>query len=110
MIEQQMMKLKPNAGFHPFVQASPAGHSRAAAHFLGQVFPGNACLENEEDACEAFSIVESWPAARSSTSFVGGSRQQRRNQIPELVSDKKASHASHSRKKPKSQAGFVRRS
>ena len=34
----------------PVAQAPPAGHAGAAAHFLGQHFPGDAGLQHEEDA------------------------------------------------------------
>src|SRR6266571_2496692 len=40
--QQNTMQLLPHACVLPSLQIVPAGHSRTTAHFLGQIFPGDA--------------------------------------------------------------------
>lgn len=41
----------------PFVQAPPATHAAAATQFTRKIFTGQACLEDEQDACEGGAVV-----------------------------------------------------
>jgi len=61
MTEEGGMDSLPAAGKKPGLETSPAGHPRATAHFLGEIFPGDAGLEYEENACERFAIVQGRP-------------------------------------------------
>ena len=54
--EQRLMQFLPDACLLPVSQASPAGGARAAAHFEGQHLPGNARLEDEQDAAKSGAV------------------------------------------------------
>jgi hypothetical protein len=43
------MEPLPDTGFLPLDQATPAGHPRAEAQLLRQVFPRDASLQHEDD-------------------------------------------------------------
>src|SRR5215213_7912234 len=43
-IQQDSVQLFPHARFVPFLEPTPAGHTRSAAHLLGQHLPGYAAL------------------------------------------------------------------
>src|SRR6202045_921979 len=47
--QENLDELEPDTGGLPGVQSAPAAHAAAATHFLGQVFPGNTGLEDEEN-------------------------------------------------------------
>lgn len=53
-----MVNALPRARLLPLVQTPPAGHPRAASHLLGQIFPGDAGLEHEEDTGEDAPVIE----------------------------------------------------
>jgi len=48
-IEQRKVDQIPNTGLLPIAQASPTGHSRAAAQFLRQHLPRNPASQHEKD-------------------------------------------------------------
>jgi hypothetical protein len=52
MVPQQQdgVDLLPGAVGLPVAQPAPTGHARATVHVLGQILPGQAGLEDEEDA------------------------------------------------------------
>jgi len=67
------------------VEAAPAGHARAVAEFLRQPLPGDAGGEHEQDPGQDFAVVE--PSAAGVSLAARWSRQQRLEQLPELVID-----------------------
>src|SRR6185437_4485699 len=79
----------PGAGGLPVAQAVPAGHAATAAHLLGQVLPGDAGLEDEDDPGEDLTIVEE----RAPALGLRGMRwEQRLDQSPELVREEWLGH------------------
>ena len=58
--QENLVDLVPEARRLPIAQAVPAGHATAATHFLGQVLPGEASLEDEDNARENFTIIQGW--------------------------------------------------
>ena len=56
VVQDDVQNAIPDAGLLPIAQAAPAGHPAAAAHFLRQVFPRDACLEDKQDARKRFAI------------------------------------------------------
>src|SRR5438105_3891148 len=50
--QKNLMQLVPHTCVVPGFEIFPAGHSTTAAHFLGQIFPRDACLEHENNSCE----------------------------------------------------------
>ena len=57
-VEQDLVDLVPGAVGLPVAQPPPAGHAAAAAHLAGQVLPGDAGLEHEEDAGQGLAVVD----------------------------------------------------
>jgi len=53
----------PNAGYHPFVKATPASHATAAAEFTRQIFPWYASLENKQYSSQSRAIIDTRLAA-----------------------------------------------
>jgi hypothetical protein len=74
----------PHARRLPIPQPAPARHSTATAQFLGQHLPGDATLEDEEDAGEGGAIRDAVPPALGLGPL---GRQERRNQCPQRVTD-----------------------
>jgi len=62
MVQQHRVQLVPNAGVGPLLQSVPQGHA-AAAHLAGEVFPGDAGLEHEQDAAQTNPVVHTRPTA-----------------------------------------------
>jgi len=85
-----MEQLLPNATALPVSQATPAGDAGAAAHFQGQVFPGQAGLEYEHDAGQTSAILNGRTAALARPSFV--SRQKRLDYLPKFVGNQWTRH------------------
>jgi len=56
--EQHLRQRVPDARLLPGPQASPATHTRAAAHFLRQHLPRDAALQDKQDAGQNRSIIE----------------------------------------------------
>ena len=61
-IEQRKVDQIPNTGLLPIAQASPTGHSRAAAQFLRQHLPRNPASQHEKDAGETHAIRDARPS------------------------------------------------
>src|SRR5262249_31182031 len=61
--QQNLVDLLPNPRSLPVAPAVPTGHAATAAHLLGQLFPGKAGLEDEDDASEDFAIVQEGASA-----------------------------------------------
>jgi hypothetical protein len=57
------MDTLPNACLHPFVKAAPARHAAAAAEFTRKVFPMYSSLEDEQNAGQRCTIVDTRPPA-----------------------------------------------
>src|SRR5215203_2716014 len=83
------MEPLPHARLVPFLEASPTGHARAAAHFLRQHLPGYAALQDEQDAGESCPVVDAWPAALGLRRIF---RQQRLDHFPQFIGDEFFSH------------------
>src|SRR3712207_3174164 len=88
-IQQDSVQALPYARLVPLLEASPASHSRAAAHLLGQHLPGYAALEDEQDPGEGGTVVDAGPAAVGLGRLFG---QQWLNYFPQLVGNKWFSH------------------
>jgi hypothetical protein len=56
------MEFVPNAKFVEVAETPPAGHARAA-HLGWQVLPGNAGLEDEQDAGQGNSMRNLWASS-----------------------------------------------
>ncbi len=50
--QNRLVDSLPDASQHPFVEATPAGHTTAAAEFARQVLPGYSSLEDKEDSAQ----------------------------------------------------------
>jgi hypothetical protein len=50
--EHGLVQLLPDTSGVPVAQASPASHATTVSQGLREVFPWNACLQNEQDAVE----------------------------------------------------------
>jgi hypothetical protein len=61
--EQQLVQRRPDAGLGPVAQPPPAGHPAAPDQCGGQLVPGDAGLEHEDDAGERGPVIDR-PAAR----------------------------------------------
>src|SRR5690242_17187617 len=62
-VEQGVVERLPDAGLLPVAQPAPAAHPAAAAHLLREHLPGNAALEDEEDAGQRRAILDRRTAA-----------------------------------------------
>ena len=87
-VQQQAVQCVPHAGPPPLVQAVPQGHA-AAAHLAGEVLPGDAGLEYEQDAGEADAVVHPRVPALGAGLVPG---QQGLDQLPQLVGDQRLGH------------------
>ena len=56
VIQQDVQNTVPDAGLLPIAQATPAGHSAAAAHFLRKVLPRDTSLEDKQDPGQRLAI------------------------------------------------------
>jgi hypothetical protein len=116
------MDLIPDLGMEPGFEASPAGHTTATAHLLGQIFPRDTGLENEENPGEDFAIVQGWPPSFGTRRPLG---KERFNLFPEIIRQEGLSQRttlheksfpwgrspiSIIRRSTSSEQGFVRRS
>lgn len=63
MVQQELLDAWPDPGDSPHMEPTPAGHAAAAAHFGGEILPGDARLENEDNAGEGTAIIKEWPPA-----------------------------------------------
>jgi len=58
MVEEFPVDALPHPLWLPLAQPTPTGHARAAAHLLGQLFPGDAGFEHEDDPRKHGAVVE----------------------------------------------------
>src|SRR5829696_6218746 len=89
-VQEHPVQLFPHPGLLPVAQASTAGTAGATAHLLGEHLPGDAALEDEDDASQGGPIFDPWPTASGLWRF---GRQQRFYELPQLVGDKFFAHA-----------------
>lgn len=80
----------PDAPVLPVTESSPVCDA-AGAQLVGEVAPGDACQENEDDAGEARAVVGAGPAALWARIALG---DQRIEASPEFVGDNLVAHAS----------------
>src|SRR5262249_7779333 len=90
---QDGAELQPHAGVLPIAQAAPAGHAAAAAHLLGQVFPLDTGLENEENARERLAVVHRL-SARGVAPAAVRRRQKGSNNFPQVIGEQWLGHDS----------------
>jgi hypothetical protein len=83
-----MEQLLPDAPALPGSQAAPAGHARAAAHLLRQHLPGDAALQDEDDAGQTGAVVHRRPAALAGPGPMA--REEWWDDLPELIRHKGA--------------------
>src|SRR5205085_1659431 len=86
--EQQGMEFLPDTSLVPEVEVVPAGLATAAAEVGGQLVPGDAGLEDEENAREDLAVVQ-WFAPREAETARGRRRQQRLDLFPEFIGDQR---------------------
>ena len=61
--QQKFVESIPHAGGLPVAQPAPTSHPATAAHLAGQVFPGNSCLQNEQNTGQRGAVVDGRTAA-----------------------------------------------
>lgn len=71
--QQLQVQCVPYTGALPVAQPPPAGHAAAVAQFMGQLFPGDAGAQHEEDAVEGRLIAQPGPAPLGERSTWGSS-------------------------------------
>ena len=78
------MQAMPHARSLPITQTPPTGHATAKAQFLGQLLPGNAGAQHEQNAVQGHLVAHSW-----ATAFGRGNdyRQQRGNLLEQRGAD-----------------------
>ena len=87
------MQAPPHARSLPVTQAPPARHAAPTAQFLGQHLPGNAALQDKDDARQGGAIRD---AAWSSTLGLGWLwRQEGRDDLPQRIADQWRAHAAN---------------
>src|SRR4051812_1219811 len=85
-----MEQFLPDPPALPVPQAAPAGDPGAAAHLQGEVFPGDAGLEDEDDAGQTRAVIDGGTAAPAGLGLV--SRQEWLDRLPELVRNQGTRH------------------
>ena len=63
VVQHGLVDALPDTCLLPCVQTSPAAHAAATAQFTGQIFPRQACLEDEQNTSQGGAVVN----ARAST-------------------------------------------
>ena len=84
--QQHRVQLPPDTGLMPDPQVVAAGLAAAAAEFGGQVIPGDAGLEDEQDAGEDLAVVQGL-AAREAEAAWGWGWQQGPETLPQRIGD-----------------------
>src|SRR6266576_2562757 len=84
------MKAAPHALVLPLLEPPPARHPRSASHLLGQVLPGDARLQDEQDASQDLAIVDSPAPWKAHPTLDLG--DQRLDYLPQLVRDDRLWH------------------
>jgi hypothetical protein len=83
------MQPLPYTRFVPIVEPTPTRHARAASHLLRQHLPGDAALENKQDAGEGSAVVDTGSAAVGLGWLFG---QQRLDHFPQFIGNEFLSH------------------
>src|SRR5262245_65210178 len=85
------MESEPDAFLLPAVQAPPTGHAAAAAHFPGEILPGNAGLEDEEDAGQGLAVADGFASRVTKAAGLGG-QQQGLDEVPQGIGEEWLGH------------------
>jgi hypothetical protein len=83
--QQQRVQLIPHASLGPVAQPAPARHARPVPELLGQIDPGHAGQQHEQDAVQAGAVIQRQPPRPARASRPD--RQQRLDPRPQLVAD-----------------------
>jgi hypothetical protein len=86
--QQHGVQFQPHARFVPESQMSPTGFAAAPAKFRGQVLPGDAGFEDEENAGEDLAPLQRLAAGEAKASL-GGRWQQGFDPVPKFVGDER---------------------
>src|SRR5581483_1297992 len=70
--QEQSVQLLPDASLIPQPQIVAAGFATAAAQFGWQVVPGDAGLEDEEDAGEGLAVIQGFTAGEAEAALRRG--------------------------------------
>ncbi len=76
--EQTLVQCLEHACLLPFLEAPPAGHTRAVAKLLRQLLPGDPGSQHEQDAGKGTSVIEPLPTRMMETALPD--RQERLDQ------------------------------
>lgn len=106
--QEHLVEGEPDPGLLPVAESPPAGHAAAAAHLDGEVLPGDAGLENEEDAGEHLAVVDRFAAGAAKATRLGG-RQQRFDEFPQSIRKQWLGHDKTSPGRPPSPRNELRR-
>ena len=79
----------PHPGRLPVPQAPPAGYATATAHLGRQHLPGDAGLEHKDDPGQGGAVGDAWSATLGLGCL---RRQQRGDESPQFVADKRLAH------------------
>lgn len=89
--QQHFLEPIPDPGLLPVAQASPTGHPRATAHLLGKRLPGDAGLEDKEDAGQRLAVVHRLAPGEAEPPWFGR-REKRFDHLPQFVVEKRLGH------------------
>src|SRR5262245_7262915 len=71
-VEQHLVELEPDTGLLPGLESAPAGHATATAHLDGEILPGDAGLEDEQDTREGLAILDGLASGVAEAAWLGG--------------------------------------
>ena len=91
VVEQDLVELEPDPMLLPGVESAPAGHATATAHLDGEVFPGDARLEDEQDAGEGLAVVDGLASGVAEAARLRG-WQQGLDEGPQFIGNKGLGH------------------
>ena len=89
-VEHSPVRPLPHPGLVPLSEPAPAGHARTAAHLLGELLPGGARPEYEQDAGKGGAIIDAGSATLWLRGFL---RQERLYDLPQLLAHQFFGHA-----------------
>ncbi len=85
LVQRYLAQALPHSGGVPLLQRPPAGRPGAETRLRGQVLPGDAGVQDEQDALEGLAVIEPLPPGMPETAL--GSGKQGLDPGPELVID-----------------------
>src|SRR5260370_38701876 len=88
--QQHLVQPLPDALLVPLLQPPPGGHPRPAPDLLGEMLPGDARLQHEQDARKHPAIID--PLSPGMAKSPRHLRDQRLDHLPELVADDRPGH------------------